>query len=50
MFLQTKDAQLALLSHGGDGAGRGVGAGQRGESDDVVLHGGAADGALVVER
>src|SRR5262245_22711581 len=50
MFLQTEDAQFALLSHRRDGAGRGVGAGQGGERDDVVLHGGAADGALVVER
>src|SRR5262245_10157169 len=36
MFLQAEDAQFAFLQHCGDGAGRGVGAGQRGESDDVV--------------
>jgi len=39
VFLQTEDAQFALLSHRRDGAGRRVAAGQRGERDDVVLHG-----------
>src|SRR5687767_1264050 len=50
MFLQAEHVQLAFLPHGRDGVGGGVCAGQRGEGDDVVLHSGAPDGALVVKR
>ena len=48
-ILKRVDAE-GMIDHGADAARRGLRGSKRGDAGDLIAHGGAADGFLVVKR